>query len=199
MSKCTASMDFKNRHCFVKCSHRRWAVFHTLILFNRDGNPTAPTPGWLSEQKEKQAYKPACPCWRLKSCEDGGRNPFIGIKVKHLNVLFILNFFLFLEGCNLIKTIILWSSSELSRKFQKKTALFKLLPRMKHFIIIALNLLEDSAFISRDKDTAPGGWLNCFQWCHLRVTGTWNHRTFDLFKMQLYRMDLSFRMVDLDF
>lgn len=85
---------------------------------------------------------------RQGGCEDRGRNPVTEIKVKHLNVLFILNFFLFLEGCNLIKTIILWSSLKLSRKVQKKMTLFKLLPRMKHFTIIILNWLEDSAFIS---------------------------------------------------
>ena len=149
MRKCTASMDFKNRRCFVKCSHRRWAVFHTSILFKSDGNPTAPTPGWLSEQNGKQAYnlpavagdQKARRLWR------GGRNPFPEIEVKHLNVPFSLNSFLFLEGCNLIKTIILWSSLKLSRKVQKKMTLFKLVPRMKHFVII-LNWLEDSAFIS---------------------------------------------------
>ena len=72
------SMDFKNRRCFVKCSHRRWAVFHTSILFKSDGNPTAPTPGWLSEQNGKQAYnlpavagdRKARRLWR------GGKKPF---------------------------------------------------------------------------------------------------------------------------
>ena len=78
MSKCTASMGFKNRRCFVKCSPRRWAVFHNPILFKRVENPTAPTPGWLSEQKEKQVYKlPAIAGdWKARQLWRWGKKPF---------------------------------------------------------------------------------------------------------------------------
>lgn len=112
-----------------------------------------PRPPLLAgcQNKRKNRYTSCLPLLeteRQGGCEGGGRNHFNRMKVKHLNVLFILNFFLFLEGCNLIKAIILWSSLKLSRKFQKKTALFKLLPRIKHFIIITVNLLKDIAFIS---------------------------------------------------
>lgn len=144
LRKRIASSDIKNRHCFVRCSHRRWAVLQGPLSFEKERwKSCSPLAGCQS--KSKRGSPPACRCWRLKSgCEDGGRNLFIGIKLGHFNTLFTLNFFLSLEGCNQIKAIILWNNLKLSKKVWKKIALIKLLPRVKRFtIIITLILLKD--------------------------------------------------------
>ena len=119
-------------------------------LLRRDGNPMAPIAGCQNRRKTGHiTCLPLLETKRQGGCEDGGRNPFVGMKLKHFNMLFTLNFFLFLEGCNQIKTIILWNNLKLSRKVWKKMALFKLLPRMKLFIvIITLTLHKDGAIIS---------------------------------------------------
>lgn len=64
-------------------------------------------------------------------------------------MLCTLNFFPFLEGCNQIKTIILWDNLKLSTRVWKKIALIKLLQRLKQLtVIIALILHKDSIIIT---------------------------------------------------
>lgn len=84
---------------------------------------------------------------RTSSCEDGGRNPLIKVKLKIFNMLFTLNFFLFLEGCDQIKAIILLNDLKISMKVWKKIALIKLLQRLKQFTIILSLILHKTSII----------------------------------------------------
>lgn len=63
-------------------------------------------------------------------------------------MLFILNFFLFLEGYNQIKTIISRNNLKLSKKVWRKTALIKRLQRLKHFAVIIALILHKGSIIA---------------------------------------------------
>lgn len=76
LRKFTASMDIKNRHCFVRCSPRRWALFPASNSFEKKRWRSCSPHCRLSEQKGKRVTWLACHCWRPKGgCECGGRNP----------------------------------------------------------------------------------------------------------------------------
>lgn len=76
LKKFTASMDIKNRHCFVRCSPRRWALFPASNSFEKKRWRSCSPHCRLSEQKGKRVTWLACHCRRPKrGCEGGGRNP----------------------------------------------------------------------------------------------------------------------------
>lgn len=80
LRKLTASIDIKNRHCFVRCSHRRWALFQVHMSSRKRWKPRG-CHCWLSKQTGKWAHDSLAIAEDWKEAVKWGKKPFDQSKI----------------------------------------------------------------------------------------------------------------------